>query len=68
LADIRPIEESKSAVPIMDSRQMPGAVPQAGSCAAVSQAKTVHAARIPAASRKNLPCRDQILGREYRDI
>jgi len=33
--------------------RMPGAVPQSGSCSAVSQAKKVHAARIPAAWTKN---------------
>jgi hypothetical protein len=53
LADIRPIEESKSVTSIVDTWQMPGAVPQAGSCAAASQAKTVHDARIPATSTKN---------------
>jgi hypothetical protein len=38
---------------IVDAWQMPGAVPRAGSCAAASQAKTVHDARIPATSTKN---------------
>jgi hypothetical protein len=53
LADIRPIKESKSAAPIVATWQMPGAVPQAGSCAAASKAKKVHHARIPATSTKN---------------